>query len=123
MQNKTLQARISEDLYDKISKKAKNHRITISNLVRNLAEDYFEIHDEVWDLVDDKIRKMLKTKAGKKKVLGFQMITLTTDSQCHICEKELKKGDQINIAFFADSSKTAVVCSDCRKKEFGSEEK
>ncbi len=123
MQNKTVQARISEDLYDKISKKAKNHRITVSNLVRNLVEDYFEIHDEVWDLVDERIRKMLKTEVGKKKVLGFQTITLTADCKCHICERNLNKGDQANIAFFADSSKTAVVCSDCRKKEFNSEEK
>lgn len=123
MQNKTVQARVSEDLYDKISKKAKKHRITISNLVRNLVEDYFEIHDEVWDLVDDKIRNVLKTKVGKKKVLGFQTFILTTDSRCHLCGKELKKGERVNMAFFADSSKTAVVCSDCRKKEFAAEEK
>lgn len=118
MQNKTVQARISEDLYNKISKKAKNHRITISNLMRNLVEDSFEIHDDVWDLVDDKIRKLLNTNAGKKKVLGFQTITLTTDSRCHVCDKKFKKGDQINIAFFANSSNTAVICDDCKKKEF-----
>jgi len=118
MHNKTVQARISEDLYSKISKKAKNRRITISNLVRNLVEDYFEIHDEVWDLVDEKVRKMFKTQAGKKKVLGFQTIILSADSRCHLCGQALKKGDQVNMAFFADSGKTAIVCSGCRQKEF-----
>lgn len=110
-QNKILHTRVSKDLYSKISNKARRHRVTVSNLVRNLVEDYFEIHNEVFDVVDKEIREHL---VKKESILGYQPITLEKNTLCNICGIKLKKGESGFIGFFETSNKKIVVCSKCR---------
>jgi hypothetical protein len=110
-QNKILHTRVSKDLYSKISDKAKKHRVTVSNLVRNLVEDYFEIHNEVLDVVDREIREHLD---NNENILGYQPITLEKNTSCNICGEKLQKGEGGFIGFFENSNKKIVVCQKCR---------
>ncbi|PJB87670.1 hypothetical protein CO083_05805 [Candidatus Roizmanbacteria bacterium CG_4_9_14_0_8_um_filter_34_12] len=112
---KVLHARVSEELYDKISQKAKKHRVTISNFVRSLIEDYSELSGDVFEIIDDKIREHLKKK--KEEVLAYHPIILGKNTACYICDKKLIKGENANIAFFEKSSRKIVVCDDCRKND------
>ncbi|TRZ51396.1 hypothetical protein D4R99_04440 [bacterium] len=112
---KVVHTRISKKLFDKISSKAKKHRITTSNLLRNLVEDYLEIHGDVWDAIDKKLRSYLAS--GEDSIIGYQSITLNKNSHCPLCGKILKKGAQAFIGFFEKSSQKIIVCPECKEKE------
>src|SRR5947207_1010907 len=79
MQKKVINTRISKDLYDKISAKAKKNRITVSNLIRNLVEDSLEIYGDVADLVDGRIKNHLH-RQDTVAIIGYQSITLAKDA-------------------------------------------
>jgi hypothetical protein len=110
-----LHARVSDELYDKISQKAKKRRVTISNFVRSLIEDYSELSGDVFEIIDDKIREHLNKK--KEEVLAYQPIVLGKNTVCYVCKKKLTKGESVNIAFFEKSSRNIVICNHCRKND------
>ncbi len=112
---KVVHTRVSKKLYDKISSKAKKHRITTSNLLRNLVEDYLEIHGEVWDAIDKKVRNYLDS--GEDSIIGYQSISLNKNVGCSLCKKILKKETQAFIGFFEKSSQKIIVCLECKEKE------
>ncbi len=112
---KVVHTRVSKKLYDKISNKAKKHRITTSNLLRNLVEDYLEIHGEVWDAIDKKLRDYLAS--GEDSIIGYQSISLNKNSNCSLCSKTLKKGSQVFIGFFEKSPQKIIICPKCKEKE------
>lgn len=111
---KVVHTRVSKKLYDKISNKARKHRITTSNLIRNLVEDYLEIHGEVWDAIDNKIRRHLDSE--KDSILGYQSIILNKNMRCSSCDKTLKKETQVFIGFFEKSPQKIIVCLECKGK-------
>lgn len=112
---KVVHTRVSKELYDKISSKAKKHRITTSNLLRNLVEDYLEIHGEVWEAIDKKLRSYLVS--GEDSIIGYQPITLNKNVRCSLCGKTFKKEVQVFIGFFEKSAQKIIVCSECKGKE------
>lgn len=112
---KVLHTRVSEELYDKISNKAKKHRVTMSNFLRSLVEDYTELSGDIFDIIDDKFREHLKQ--GIKTILGYQPIVLNKNTNCEICEKKLNKGQNANLAFFENKSGQIVVCDECKNKK------
>lgn len=114
MQKKVVHTRVSGELYDELSKNAKKRRVTISNLIRNIVEDSLDLSGEVLGLVDEKIRSKLNRE---DEILGYQQITLSKDTICDFCTKEIAKGSEINIAFLDKSAKKLLVCSECKKKQ------
>ncbi len=112
---KVLHARVSKDLFDKISDKAKKHRISTSNLIRNLVEDYLEIHGDVWDAIDDKLRSYLEK--GDDSIIGYQPLTLSKNTICALCGKKLKEKTQSYIGFFEKSSQKIIVCASCKAEK------
>lgn len=112
---KVVHTRISKKLFDKISSKAKKHRITTSSLLRNLVEDYLEIHGEVWDAIDEKLRNYIAS--GEDSIIGYQSIVINKNSNCSLCGKTLKKGSQVFIGFFEKSTQKIIACSECKEKE------
>ena len=111
--NKVLHARVSKELYEKIAEKAKKHRVTVSNLVRSLAEDYLDIQSDVLGAINDKINDYLYKKQD---VIGFQPITAEKDLSCALCKGNIKKGGQAFIAFLEKPSRNIIVCVKCRKE-------
>lgn len=111
-QNKILHARVPRDLYDKISGKARKHRVTISNLVRNMVEDYLEIQDDVFDALDGKIKERLDKKES---IIGYQQITLEKNTFCHICGNNINKGEKAFIGFLEDTAGRIIVCQKCKQ--------
>jgi len=113
MQKQVVHTRMSQEMYDKLSKNAKSRRVTISNLIRNIVEDSLDLSGEVFDLVDEKLRKKLHREDA---ILGYQQITLSKDTVCDFCGKDLEKGTSINLAFLENSAKKLTVCDECKKK-------
>ena len=113
---KVIHTRVSEELYDRISKKAEDHRVTVSNLVRNLVEDVIEIHGDLSDVFDKKLKKSLFSKDDDS-VLGHQAITLGKNTNCNTCEKSIKKGSRAFIEIYEHSNDKSVVCETCKQKK------
>ena len=114
MQKKVVHTRISDEMYDQLSKNAKKRRVTISNLVRNIVEDSLDLSGEVFNLVDEKLRKRLHREDA---ILGYQPITLSKDTVCDFCGKDVIKGSSVNLAFLENSAKKLTVCDDCKKNQ------
>ena len=89
-QEKVLHTRVSRELFEKVSTKARKHRVSTSNLIRNLVEDYLEIHGDVWDAIDNKLRNYLDK--GEDSIIGYQSLILNKDTTCDLCNKKLKAG-------------------------------
>lgn len=111
--DKVLNTRVSKKLYEKISSKAKKNRMTVSNLIRNLVEDALEIHEDLHDAVDKKIRSYL-SEAEQQHILGFQEVNLAKDIQCDNCGKPLKASQTAYFAFFEDRDVKAILCGECK---------
>ncbi len=114
-QEKVLHTRVSKDLFEKVATKARKHRVSTSNLIRNLVEDYIEIHGDVWDAIDSKLRNYLNK--GDDSIIGYQPIILNKNTTCALCNKKLKAGTQAYIGFFEKSSHKIVVCEGCKEKK------
>lgn len=112
---KVINTRVSEELYEKISKKAEEHRVTVSNLVRNLVEDIVEVHGDLSDVFDKKLKKTLFDK-DEDGILGHQEITLSKNTDCDVCEKKVKKGAQAYVEIYEQSNSKSLICEACKKK-------
>ncbi len=118
MQKKVVHTRVSKEMYDRLSTNAKSRRVTISNLIRNIVEDSLDLSGEVLTLVDEKLRKHLHRDDA---ILGYQAITLSKDTVCDLCGKDLAKGSNINLALLENSAKKLTVCDDCKKEHEAAE--
>lgn len=111
---KVVHTRVSKELFEKIANKAKKNRISTSNLLRNLVEDYLEIHSDVWDAIDMKLKNYLSL--GEDSIIGYQSIILSKKIRCALCNKELNSGSQVFIGFFEKSPQKIIVCPNCKEK-------
>ena len=114
-QEKVLHTRVSRELFEKVSTKARKHRVSTSNLIRNLVDDYLEIHGDVWDAIDNKLKNYLAK--GDDSIIGYQAIILSKNTACDLCDRKLRVDTQAYIGFFEKSSQKIVACEDCREKE------
>src|SRR5438093_9340919 len=94
--DKILHTRIPESLEDAIKTKARRLRIPVSNLVRNVLEQAFELVEEV---VDDgleianaarrgaeRVREAAtRARARSASVYGWQELILNRDERCASC--------------------------------------
>jgi len=112
---KVVHTRVSKQLYEKISSKARKNRISTSNLLRNLVEDYLEIHGDIWDAIDKKVRNYLDS--GEDSIVGYQSISLNKNVNCSLCGKTLKKEAKAFIGFFEKLPQKIIICSECKEKE------
>jgi len=108
---KVVHTRVSNELFKKILDKAKKNRVSTSNLIRNLVEDYIEIHGEVWEAVDKKIKTYLDSEDDS--IVGYQPIILSTTKKCFTCGIELKTGEHAFVGVQDNSPKKIIVCQKC----------
>jgi hypothetical protein len=98
---RVLHTRIPESLEDAIKVKAKRLRVPVSNLVRNVLEQAFQL---VEDVVEDglEIADTARRAAGRVReaatrtrgdeVYGWQELVLNRDERCRECGVELDRG-------------------------------
>ncbi len=60
--SKVVHTRFSEEIYDKFLGLAKKHGKTVSNLLRDVTEDFLYIGHEFGTFVDSKVKKKFLTK-------------------------------------------------------------
>jgi len=113
--SKVVQSRIPEELYEKIAEKARSHRVTVSNFVRNLVEDVIEIHGEVADVIDASVKKVV-TNMSAKDVAGTQEICLHKDRPCDHCRNIMKQGGKAHLVWYEGLRSPHIVCVSCKSK-------
>src|ERR1700757_2256595 len=98
---RVLHTRIPESLEDAIKVKVRRLRVPVSNLVRNVLEQTFEIVEEfVGDGLEiaDAARRgaeRLREAAVKRpraEIYGWQELILNRDERCNDCAVELDRG-------------------------------
>lgn len=102
--DRVLHTRIPESLEDAIKTKARRLRIPVSNLVRNVLEQTFQLVEEV---VDDGLEIANTARRGAERVreaalrtrrrddagiYGWQELILNRDERCAGCDAELDRG-------------------------------
>lgn len=113
MKGKVVHTRVSEELYEKIKQKSKAHRVTVSNLIRNLVEDAIDISGDVVSLVDQRIKEYLDKDT---EIIGFQSFVLSKDTKCEVTGVDLKKGKRAYLAILASSHNKIVVSPKFREE-------
>jgi hypothetical protein len=99
--DKVLHTRIPESLEDAIKDKARSLRIPVSNLVRNVLEQAFDLVENVVDdsrqIADaarrgaERVREAVN-RPPKSSIYGWQPLVLNRDERCHECGVELDRG-------------------------------
>ena len=114
MKDKVINTRITKDLYEKVFEKAKKHGTTVSNLVRGMIEDTFEICGDISLILDKEIRKRFKSKI---KIIGYQKVIVGNKVTCPGCSQKVIKGAEGYIAI-AENGKASniIICNKCVKK-------
>lgn len=122
---RVLHTRIPESLEDAIKEKARHLRIPVSNLVRNVLEQTFQL---VEDVVGDGLELAETARRGAERVrsaatrprteiYGWQEIILNRDERCAECATELDHGAD---AFRGLSDKPnalpTFLCPQCMEK-------
>ncbi|MGH7822715.1 MAG: hypothetical protein ACREQ9_23400 [Candidatus Binatia bacterium] len=122
---RVLHTRIPESLEDAIKERARRLRIPVSNLVRNVLEQTFQlVEDVVGDGLElaetarrgaERVRKA--TERPQPEIYGWQAIILNRDERCGQCGKELDRGAE---AFCGLSdrpdARPAFLCGNCMEK-------
>jgi len=101
--DRVLHTRIPESLEDAIKSKARRLRIPVSNLVRNVLEQTFQlVEDVVGDGLEiattarrgaERVRDAAtRVRAHDKGIYGWQELILNRDERCRDCGRELDRG-------------------------------
>ncbi len=136
---KVIHTRITDNLNEKIRKEAIESGISVSNLVRNIL---FNAFDLVEDIVTDSanIAKSVRTNScwyDKEKentsevidpqirpypqgaIIGWREMILNLNAVCHKCNDILPKGASAAIAEIEGVGSRPVICQKCLKELMG----
>ena len=140
---KVIQTRITDNLYSKINKEANTLGVSVSNLVRNVL---FNAFDLVEDIVTDgkDIAKTAQRNAysilGLNKelqpfpdqqpfpqtsqpvILGWQEAILNLNAICSECNEILPKGTKASIAIMEGQGQRPIICKKCLDQLTGTHE-
>ncbi len=106
--DRVVQTRIDEELSRTLQREAKRKRLTVSQLIRNVLEDTFDLVDHVvTDAVQlgqtvkrDALRIAESAKGQTRRaptsaaVYAWQEVVLARDAACSRCGKKLKSGGE-----------------------------
>ena len=98
--DRVLHTRIQESLEDAIKVKARRLRIPVSNLVRNVLEQTFQLVENVvgdgFEIADaarrgaERVREAANRPSGA--IYGWQELILNRDERCRDCAAEIDRG-------------------------------
>ncbi len=111
--NKIVHSRCTEDIYEKLYSSAKKHWWTVSTMVRDIIEDFFDVSESVWYAIDWSIREnFLKKK--KDKIIWFQEFENFKELECNFCEKKISKWEKAFFVMFDNTNNKSIICSKCK---------
>ena len=113
---RVLHTRVSETLEEELKTRASQLGVTVSNLVRNVLLNTFEL---VEDVVADSgnIGRAARGKAAEPEPLGWQELVLNVNAVCDRCNAVLVAGSRAGLGIYEPgvSGGRRIVCTDCMK--------
>ena len=128
---KVLHARISQDLEKQIRKEAGSLGVSVSNLVRNILANTFDLVEDIVSdsaamtrskrdrplgpVTEDSGRRDYPPPGGpdQGRVLGWQEVVLNLNAVCAQCNGILKKGERAAIAVVQGGGPSPIICLTC----------
>lgn len=111
---KVLHTRVSETLDEELKSRASQLGVTVSNLVRNVLLNTFEL---VEDVVADSgnVGRAARGKSTDPQPIGWQELTLNINAVCDRCNAVLVAGARAGLAVYDPgvTGKRLVICTDC----------
>lgn len=132
---KVLHARITPDLERQIREEAGSLGISVSNLVRNILSNTFDLVENIVSDSAEISRSARKRPAqaadeeqafsnaepapagfAQPRILGWQEAIMNLNAVCHQCNKILKKGSRAAIGIIEGSGPRPALCLTCLKE-------
>ncbi|MFZ5564291.1 MAG: hypothetical protein ACOZBW_09575 [Thermodesulfobacteriota bacterium] len=129
---KVLHTRISPDLEKQIRKEARSLGVSVSNLVRNVLSNTFDLVDNIVTdsaaITRSARRRSASSSAQKQggaaadpafetgRVLGWQEAILNLNAICRQCNRILEKGSRAAIAVVEGNGPRPTLCLTCLKE-------
>jgi len=138
---RVIHTRVPAVLEQELKRLADNIRVPVSNLVRAILEDAVAVADRAGRGVEEELHKAATNLTSKREailakkekvvnakalegVIGFQPLTLATESVCAKCLAALHPGDDAHLGISTDASAPrVVVCDECVPKKTEKKEK
>ena len=120
-----IQTRVDEDLDDALRDAAKQRRVTVSQLIRNVLEDTFTLVDNVvadaaqlTATVKRDARRLADAARGRvrdplESVDAWQEVMVGRDQICARCGNTLSRGARALLGVVADNSARPWMCLPC----------
>lgn len=131
---KVLHTRITPDLEKQIRQEASTLGISVSNLVRNILTNTFDLVENIVtdsaEITRSARRRSAHSGAGKQpypadepepasgqpRVLGWQEAVLNLNAVCSQCNEILKKGSRAAIGILEGNGPRPTICLTCLKE-------
>ena len=140
---RVIHTRVPAVLEQELKRLAENIRVPVSNLIRTILEDAVDMADRAGRGVEEELRHAASTLSSKREnilskgkkraqaasrkadalegVIGFQPLSLATDSRCAKCDAALDVGEEANLGVSADpTAARVVICNECLPRSRGS---
>lgn len=118
---KVLHTRVSETLEEELKTRASQLGVTVSNLVRNVLLNTFELVEDVVADSGNIGRAARGRAAADPDPLGWQEMTLNLNAVCDRCNAVLVAGSRAGLAVYDPGveGKRVIVCTDCMSRPGG----
>jgi hypothetical protein len=131
--DRLVQTRVPGDLDDTLREAAKQKRVTVSQLIRNVLEDTFNLVDDVvassvslGQTVRRDAQRIAESAQGRgrarpddalRQVVAWQEVTANRDAACARCARTLGRGEKSMLGLSSDPRAPRVwLCLSCAAK-------
>jgi hypothetical protein len=134
--DRLIQTRVADELEGKLREEARKKRVTVSQLIRNVLEDTFDLVDNVVaeaanfgktvkrdaQRIASSAKGLARTVApadaaqALETVEAWQEVVLNREARCARCEKALARGETGFIGLSSDPTLRLWICRSCRAK-------
>ena len=124
--DRLVQARVDEDLDEKLRRAAKEKRVTVSQLIRNILQTTFELVDDVvagtahlTEAVVRDARRVADSAKGRplrarERVYAWQEVVMNRAASCGECGAALAKGGRAFVGLQEDAKAPPLwLCPRC----------
>ncbi len=131
--DKVLHTRVPDTLEEELKTRASSLGISVSNLVRNILDNAFNLVEDVINDSSNIGRAVSQTTQHPKLtsgrhdessptvILGWQKLKLNVNAVCSTCNTIMEKGSEAAIGVASAASPTTFLCLSCLKN-FDSQE-
>lgn len=119
---RVLHTRISETLDQELRDKASSLGVSVSNLVRNILSNTFDL---VEDIARDSATVARSARGGEAskpaapppgRVIGWQKLILELNALCERCNDILRKGTEAAVGVTDTGTGKPIICIPCLEK-------